>query len=674
MYRKSLLSLLLCFCGAGMAFAQFLSGDTIFVSDSIVSLSGVTVTARKDVIRKADKVIYKVDPGDFIKHSRAENILRRIPNVAVTPSGILLDNRKNAVVYIDGIESTPEELKRLHVEDIESVEVIDNPSAIYGSELTGGVIHVVRRKKEECFLMGELEASRSVRLNLYGFTPSLSFKKDKVMIDAFYSFNKNNQDIHSSMDRIWDKKHYEQDYDQETQGWQGYGLIRARMDFDLSNRLILSGSATHYGFDHYYDGTLRSDTGRMSFDYRNREWVGKYTADVLFRHSFSKNAHLDLKARYFDYSAEYESQARKYSKIREGSGEVLFLGKTDLWESPLELTAGYKHIYRRYLTGERHDWLASQMVNSLHTSASYSAGNVSGYVSLSYDYTHQSLEGQTFDYHSFLPVVALLYRNSSLADVRLNYARKITRPSVDYLNPEKEVYNPLYVRVGNTRLDLQENNELSARIGKAIAQRHELSLNAYYLFNNKVIGEVLREEKNQTFYSYDNIGRMRVYGLNVGWSASLPYDLYLNAQAGPVHREYASPDARSLVRENGGWSFAGYLNAGMTLKGFLSVNLDWSYDSRLYQLVSTMRMKPMVNLDIEANLCGDRLKIELYCQDLGGWFGTSRSFSRGDSFEQHVVTENKMMNFTFSVRYLFGKRFDNRMGGEAIDNSDIITK
>ena len=134
MYRKSLLSLLLCFCGAGMAFAQFLSGDTIFVSDSIVSLSGVTVTARKDVIRKADKVIYKVDPGDFIKHSRAENILRRIPNVAVTPSGILLDNRKNAVVYIDGIESTPEELKRLLIHGTLHLLGFDHATNDFASE------------------------------------------------------------------------------------------------------------------------------------------------------------------------------------------------------------------------------------------------------------------------------------------------------------------------------------------------------------------------------------------------------------------------------------------------------------------------------------------------------------------------------------------------------------
>ena len=66
------------------ALAQFLSQDTIFISDTIVSLSDITVTAQKNVIKKADKIIYKVNEKDFIHHTKADNVLKRIPNVAVT--------------------------------------------------------------------------------------------------------------------------------------------------------------------------------------------------------------------------------------------------------------------------------------------------------------------------------------------------------------------------------------------------------------------------------------------------------------------------------------------------------------------------------------------------------------------------------------------------------------
>lgn len=190
MMRKLFIPFVLFLCSSNSVFAQYLSGDTIFVSDTTVSLSDVTVIAQRNEIKKADKIIYRVDPKDFVRHTQADNALKRIPNVAVTPSGILLDNYKNASVFIDDIESSLEELKRLNVEDIESFEVISNPSAIFGSERTGGVINVIRKKKTERFFMGEVEASKSVLRNGYSFVPNLSFKIGKVTTNAFYSFTK----------------------------------------------------------------------------------------------------------------------------------------------------------------------------------------------------------------------------------------------------------------------------------------------------------------------------------------------------------------------------------------------------------------------------------------------------------------------------------------------------
>lgn len=657
------------------ALAQFLSQDTIFISDTIVSLSDITVTAQKNVIKKADKIIYKVNEKDFIHHTKADNVLKRIPNVAVTSSGIMIDNYKNAVIYIDGIESNEEELKHINVEDIESVEVINNPSAIYGSELTGGVINVIRKKKEERFFMGELEGSKSVRLNRYSFSPSFSFKTHKITTKAFYSFTKNNQNIHTLTERFQKDSMYSQDNRQKVRGWQSYASLSMRVDFNPSNQLFLSGSAMYYKFDHQYNGELRTDVGATPLDYANREWLGKYSANLLYRHLFSGNALLDIKAKYFDYSTEYRSQMDKYSKIREGTGEILYQKRAiNLWENPLDLTFGYKSIYREYYTGKNKKWLSSQAVNLFNASANYSLGNVSGYASLSYDYMHQKLGGAAIDKHSFLPVVSILYNNPRLVDLSANYSRKITRPSIDYLNPEAETFSPLYIRVGNTGLDTQLNNELSFRVSKNLPKQHNLSLNAYYIFNNKVIGEVIRESGNNTIYSYDNIGKMRVGGFSMGWFAPLPYEIYLNAQVGPSYREYSSPGSQSLVRENGGWSFMTYLIIGAKIKDFLSVNLDYSHNSRVYQLVSTTKMRPMVNLNIETNLLKDKLKIALYCMDLGGWFTTSHSVIHGDSFEQYVVNENKMMNFSVSVRYLFGKKFKDSFGGRTIDNSDIITK
>lgn len=674
--RKSLYSYLLFSVVSHSASAQYLLGDTIFVSDTTVSLSDVTVIARRNEIKKADKVIYRVDPKDFVRHTQADNALKRIPNVAVTSSGIVLDNYKNAAVFIDGIESSLDELKRLSVEDIELFEVISNPSAIFGSERTGGVINVIRKKKTERFFMGEVEASKSVRLNGYSFVPNLSFKVGKVTTNAFYSFTKNNQNIYSRIDRIQAEDSYTQDNYEKMRGWQSFASLNTRIDFDPSNWLYLSGSATHYKFNHHYNGTLRSDDEVTPLSYSNLERLGKYNANLLYRHTFSKTSLFDVKVRYFDYSSEYRSEIDLRSKMREGSGEILYQRRAiDLWENPLDLTFDYKGIYRENFTGKERKWLSTQWIHTFHVSTSYMVGNVSGYASLSYDYMRQTLTGgSALDRHSVLPVASLLYKNPSLFDLSVNYFRKITRPSIDYLNPEAYVFSPLYTRIGNTNLDMQINNEVSFRLSRSLPNQHTLSLNTYHIFNNKVIGEVIREEGDRTFYSYDNIGKMRVSGVSLSWFASLPKSFYVNVILGPSYHKYAAPSSETLIRANSGWAFMSYVGVGTTIKDFLTIDLDYSYNSRIYQLVSTMAMRPMVNLNVEASLLEDKLKLSLYCMDLGGWSAKSRSMIRRNSFEQYAVTENNMMNFIFSVRYLFGKKFNNRSAGSVIENSDIITK
>ena len=116
--------------------AQFLQGDTIVVNDTIVALDDITVTAQKNVIQKVDKIVYRINEKDFLRHAKADNALRRLPDVSVSASGILIDSYKHAAIYIDGLPSDEETLKRIDIDEIERIEVIKNPSAISRSSRT----------------------------------------------------------------------------------------------------------------------------------------------------------------------------------------------------------------------------------------------------------------------------------------------------------------------------------------------------------------------------------------------------------------------------------------------------------------------------------------------------------------------------------------------------------
>ena len=91
-------------------------------------------------------------------------------------------------------------------------------------------------------------------------------------------------------------------------------------------------------------------------------------------------------------------------------------------KNPLDLTFDYKGIYRKNFTGKEREWLSTQWIHAVNASASYGVGNLSGYLSLSYDYMHQKLEGGTsIDRHSVLPVASLLYKNPYIVNTTVNH-------------------------------------------------------------------------------------------------------------------------------------------------------------------------------------------------------------------------------------------------------------
>ena len=163
-------------------------------------------------------------------------------------------------------------------------------------------------------------------------------------------------------------------------------------------------------------------------------------------------------------------------------------------------------------------------------------------------------------------------------------------------------------------------------------------------------------------------------GVNAGWNASLPLNFYVNTRIGPSYNDYAAPGSTALLTRNSGWSLFAYAGIGTRILDFLSADLDLFYNSRNYGLTGTVRTRPSVNLNIEANLLSDRLTLGLYCMDLGGWSTQTTLLAQGDALDQRTTIRNKMMNFSLSVTYRFGKKFNSAVGGRTIENSDIITK
>ena len=141
----------------------------VFAQDSTMSvraLKSVHVTAKKKTIEfKGDKIIYNVSSSVNAMGSNALDLLKQSPGVMVGPSNSISLNGKGGVtVYIDGKPSYMQGdalaalLKSLQSANIQSVELIPNPSGKYDAAGSGGIINIRLKKLTAAGYNGDIAA------------------------------------------------------------------------------------------------------------------------------------------------------------------------------------------------------------------------------------------------------------------------------------------------------------------------------------------------------------------------------------------------------------------------------------------------------------------------------------------------------------------------------------
>ncbi len=141
--------------------------DTIILKPATESLEEVMVKATKPVIDvQPDKTVLNVDQLAAVAGDNTLDLLRRAP-------GVRLDNDDNAVVegrsgvtyYINGRQSflSGEDLKgylrSLTSDDIESIEIITQPSSKYDAAGAAGIINIVLKRVKGQGLRGSIAST-----------------------------------------------------------------------------------------------------------------------------------------------------------------------------------------------------------------------------------------------------------------------------------------------------------------------------------------------------------------------------------------------------------------------------------------------------------------------------------------------------------------------------------
>ena len=128
-----------------------------------------------------DRTVYAIPPVVSKSLSNGYDLLKRIPQVNVDfQNNVTLNGSSNFIIQVDGRQRDKEYLARLLPSDIETIEIISNPSGKYEGNIDG-VISIILKKEARYGMNG------NVGLNIKPFnkitrqeTASLDYALGKI--------------------------------------------------------------------------------------------------------------------------------------------------------------------------------------------------------------------------------------------------------------------------------------------------------------------------------------------------------------------------------------------------------------------------------------------------------------------------------------------------------------
>ncbi|MFB9842523.1 outer membrane beta-barrel family protein [Mucilaginibacter ginsenosidivorans] len=605
---------------------------TVLVVSSAKSLKEVQVTGTASLVEnKIDKIVYNAEKDLTAAGGNATDVLQKVPLVAVDLNGnVSLRGDNNVRVLINGkpsgatSASLSDVLKTIPADQIKSIEVITSPSAKYDAEGSAGIINIITKQKNMSGVSGSVSGGIGTRQNNGNLNFNYNKNRFSLSINAGgnltwpqTSLNTFNNDIHpegtnlhyatSSAGQTYLKRH------------GGIGNVSVNYDFNAFNSIHSNIRLNQGGFDpnstnissftnfnHPDSNSTYTSRGTSHNTFGGFDWNLDYT------HKFKKEGHeLDISTQWSHskivtdymtrYTAQYPNQKNNIDGLNnEYTAQVDY---TNPLTKKLKLEAGGKEIIRRINSnsdlfmpdpqnsdGFIPDALGSSTYDyNQNVTAGYSVFTITlpkGYSILAgvrdeYTTIHavpqslgQNLQPFDLNYNTFVPSLTLQKQISTTQTVKLAYSKRITRPSLQFLNP--------YVNTNNNQAATEGNPTLSPEISQTYELDYitfiggsVLNFSAYYRHTANVIENIaVGTAANQgTLSTYQNAAENNSFGGSFFGSVSPWKPLTLRASINVyTYNPTAYAQYQQYFSQTGVyWQYSGFASAELDLKnGFIA--------------------------------------------------------------------------------------------------------
>jgi outer membrane receptor protein involved in Fe transport len=469
----------------------------------------VTVSAERPTNR-IDRQVYDVKSDVSSTNGTAADALNNVPSVNVDPDGsVTLRGSSNVQIMVDGKPSAMLQgdnrgpaLQAMAADDIESIEVINNPGAQFGNEAGGGpILNLVMRRNRKpggfttingnTGTAGRYNSAVNTTYNegAWGFQGSANVRHDgrnsvaEVTRDRYDAGT--GEFVHSSQQSVG-------------KGLNDMAGLNGQVSYNLSQTDTLTGSVNYNSrtndqrsSDHYLNGatslTPASDYVRSTTrngDSKNFAWGSRYdhkgelpgeTLKIDLRVSASENDNVNQYTNDYATPGMIDTRASQHNDF--STRIVDFTGDYErpLWGGTMK--AGYKiatndSSFNTLYTdidpvtgmatvnnGRTNAYELDETVTALYGSYQMRLNERWGALAgLRAEYTDMDINQITGgvkasnNYINYIPSFFATYKATDTANIRFAYARRIRRPNANDLNPYVTYRDEFNVSSGNPNL------------------------------------------------------------------------------------------------------------------------------------------------------------------------------------------------------------------------------
>ncbi|MEM8764562.1 MAG: TonB-dependent receptor [Bacteroidota bacterium] len=586
------------------------SGDldmgTLVLTEVTENLAEVTVVAEKPMVQvMADKTVFNVQNTINATGTSAFELLRKAPGVIVDNNGgIIVEGKSGVQFFIDGKLSVLQGddlinfLESLQATDIESVEIITQPSSKYDAAGNAGIINIKLKKDKSLGTNGTYTTgvttgdfsrynnslnfnNRGEKGNLYG-TYSNRFGKTTGFINLFRT--QSDTQFDAVTNSVYDRN---------------------------SNNLKL-------GYDYYVNkkhtvGAIFNGNFNNGFSTDNNRTpirpVGNVENDSVLvalnqTDNTSYNINANLNYRYADtlgYSVNVDLDYGRYNSDRnaflpntyfDGTESIILSQRTTLQETPINIDiATIKSDYEQnFLKGKlglgfKFSWIETdntfnqfnqingepvldtdqsniftytENINAAYFNYNRKWGKWNLQFGLRMENTisdgnlesEQANENERVErnYTDWFPSGGLTYQLNQKNQFALTYSRRIQRPNYQSLNPFKYQLNELSFSQGNPFLQPQYTNNV--KLTHTFNYRLNTSL-SYTRITDFFARVTVAEGETSNFLTTLNVANQSVYNLGISYPKKILswWDVYVSINAYISDYEATSPEFLPLRQE-----------------------------------------------------------------------------------------------------------------------------